>query len=29
MASENCKLQERVDAIDNLVTRIEQDIENV
>ena len=26
MASENCKLQERVDAIDNRVSRIEQDM---
>ena len=26
MSSENCKLQERVDAIDNRVSRIEQDM---
>ena len=26
MAAENCKLQERVDAIDNRVSRIEQDM---
>lgn len=28
MASENCKLQERVDAIDNRVSRIEKDMAN-